>query len=665
MWKDFFEAFCAAGVLFVLLFSPPEIKAQSPVVLSNVDTQYRLDKHISILIDSTDQLTFQDVQTKPFKTNAGNLTFGYLRHNLWLKVSTRNSSPGTQWYLEIPAPFLEYIDFYQKLDSGWQHNLSGYYRPQNIRAVSHTGHALPLTFGLDSTSTVYILITGNSPKTFPLYAQSKEAFHNKVRLEDIGYGVFFGILIVMFFYNLIIYFTLRQINYLLYVCTIVCTFSIFISASGYAGKFLWPNNPDLNFYAGRMSLSLLALFLTPFTYRFLEVPKYSRAMAYLLLSLIPLAIIAAILIATNTLSSAGNNLISFSTVVYILTGIVCRIKGNKNGNFFIAAWIIYLFGGLLLTLRNSGVLDFNFWTTHFVEIGAALETTLIAFALAYQYRALRLAKEDAQALALNLQREANEELELKVAERTEQLSKTNEALSVTLETVRKQSRVIEDKNAELDGFFYRISHDLKGPISSLQGLYYLARMEVKDETALDYMARKNQQVQRLNNIITGLIQLTKLNNSALNLQPIDFHKLIDDCLASYSGLDKINAIEIRKEIEIGVEFHSEWTLLNAIVQNLIENAIKYSSEHTPFMHIQVSRVGNEVIIRVKDNGRGIPKEHHARIFEMFYRATQNTQGTGLGLYILKRSVDRLNGTVEVRSAEGEGTEFVVTLPWQA
>ena len=644
------------------LFCTQHAKAQTPFLLSDKNVQYRLDKNIDVFIDSTNQLPFQVVQTKPFKSSSGNLTFGYLKETIWLKVNTQAASPTTEWYLEIPAPFLEFVDFYQKADSGWQHNLSGYYRPQSIRVISHTSHALPLLFGQDSTSTVYIKIAGQSPKTFPVYVQEKEAFLNQVRLEDIGYGIFFGILIVMFFYNLIIYFTLRQINYLLYVFTIVCTFSIFITVSGYAGKFLWPNNPELNFYAGRMSLPILTLFLVPFTYRFLEVPKYSRVMGYILLSLIPFAIAAAILIATGIMSSAANTLILVSTVVSISTGIVCRIQGNKNATFFIAAWTAYLLGGLLLTLRNSAVLDFNFWTTHFVEIGAALETVLIAFALAYQYSALKLDKEKAQAFAITLQRETNEALELKVRERTEQLSKANHELTLTLDTVKHQSRLIEDKNAELDGFFYRVSHDLKGPISTLQGLYYLSRMEVKDVAALEYLERNNQQVQRLNTIISGLIQLAKLNGQPLNLQPIQFDKLIDDCLASAEDPDKQKTIEVHKKIEPGIKFNSEWTLLNAIVQNLLENAIKYSSEHGPIIQIAVYRNESGVVIQVKDNGPGIPQEHHTRIFEMFYRATNNAQGNGLGLYILKRSVDRLKGTVAVSSQVGEGTEFTVVLP---
>jgi signal transduction histidine kinase len=640
------------------------VQAQSPFLLADGQRTYRVDDHVWVLLDSTHILDIEAVarDASRFRPANGNLKFGYAKQNIWLQIKVQ-ANPATEWFLEIPAPFLEYVDFYQSVNGHWHQTLSGYYRPYSLRAVKHTGHIVPILFGADSTATVYVKIAGASPKTFPVYIHEKEAFYDQVRYEDFGYGTFFGILAVMFFYNLFIFITLRQVNYLLYICTIVCTFLIFGSASGYAGKFLWPENPQVNFYAGRLSLSAISIFLVIFTIRFLEVRQYARVMYYALLALIPLALLAAVLIITNWLSSAGNNLITISTVMYLTTGIICRLQGNKNATYYVAAWAVYLVGGLFLTLRNSGVLPFNFWTTHFVEIGAALETILIAFALADQYRILKQEKENAQAHALQVQRETNELLERNVLARTEELSRANASLSETLETVRMQSRLIESKNAELDGFFYRVSHDLKGPISTLQGLHYLAKLEVKDEHAMDLLNRKNQQVLRLNAIISGLINLTKLHDSARPHQTIDFEKLVDDCLASFNTMEQLPGIAIKKEIQRDLIFYSEWTLINAIIQNLLENAIKYSSNKAPFIHIRIAQAGHELVIDVTDNGAGIAPEHQAKIFDMFYRATANAGGSGLGLYILKRSVDKLLGKIELNSKEGAGSTFTVRLPF--
>jgi signal transduction histidine kinase len=654
-----------AKTLTLLLISTFSF-GQAPYPLTDADAIHRIDKHVEVFVDTSNAADVDDVLAGNFQSHflpsKENLTFGYLKSRIWLKVTTRESASSRQWYLEIPAPFLEYVDFYQHTNDSWRHSTAGYYRAHHLRDVSHTSHVLPLEFADNGISTVYIKIDGHSPKTFPLYIIEKEKFIEKTRHEDLGYGIFFGILFVMFFYNLFIYFTLRQSNYLLYICTIVCTFFIFSSASGYAGKFLWPESPVMNYYAGRLSLGVFAIFLTIFTIRFLEVSRYSKVMYYILLSLIPLAVLSIVLVATETLSSAGNNLISVATVVFMSTVIVCRIRGNKTADYFIAAWTIYLIGGLLLTLRNSGVFDSNFWTTHFVEIGAALETVLIAFALGDRYRRLKREKEEAQALALHLQQEATLKLEGSVKERTEELYSANQELQAILETNKRQTKLIEDKNAELDAFFYRISHDLKGPIASLLGLSELARMEVKDEAARGYLEKQHTQVDRLNNIITGLINLTQLNHADLCKQEIEFEKMIDECIGSFQGIPNFSNITFRRIVEPGIKFQTEWTLLNAILQNLIENAIKYSRRHSPHVEVRVQRENGHVVVEVEDNGQGIAHEHQARIFEMFFRATPNASGRGLGLYILKRSVDKLKGTIDIRSEIGQGSTFTVKLP---
>lgn len=644
------------------VIKPTTIFAQ--IELSDTTGIYRIDQQVEVLIDSTGRLTFDDVTELTFRKSHGYLTFGYLKKPIWIKVKAKSLRPNTRWYLEIPAPFLEYVDFYQRTEAGWHHSRSGYYRAQSERIFPHTNHALPLTFDSAGTTDVYIHITGLSPKTFPLYVMNKEVFHQKTRTDDLWYGIFFGILLIMFFYNFFIYLSLKQLNYLLYMGTIVCTFLIFASASGYGGRFLWPESPHVNFYTGRLSLGVLASVLAIFTIRFLEVRKYTKGMYYALIFLIPLSVLAILLVALKEMPSAGNNLISLCTIMFITTGIVCRIKGNAIASYYIAAWTIYLFGGLLLTLRNSGVLDFNFWTTHFVEIGAAMETSIIAFALGDRYRRYKREKEEIQLQALRIQQNTNELLEKRVKERTEDLIRVNTELHANLATISKQSEIIEAKNAELDGFFYRVSHDLKGPISSLLGLSHLTKLEISDPKALDYFKRQHEQVDRLNQIIRGLINLTRLNNTSLTREKIDFVNLVDTCINSLQGLSKFQKIRFIKDVATGIDYEAEWVMLNAIMQNLIENSIKYSRETDAFVRITIQPQKDSILLEVEDNGLGIPEEHQAKIFEMFYRATDSATGSGLGLYILKRSVERLKGKIEIKSKEGEGSTFTIQLPLQ-
>jgi hypothetical protein len=169
------------------------------------------------------------------------------------------------------------------------------------------------------------------------------------------------------------------------------------------------------------------------------------------------------------------------------------------------------------------------------------------------------------------------------------------------------------------------------------------------------------QVVRMNDIVMGLINLTEIKNTEKLKVVIDFNRLIDECVTSCQYLTNYGKISIEKKIEV-LDFKSEWAIINTILQNLIENAIKYSSDESPFVKIVIRQSSATISILVEDNGQGIEVDHQDNIFKMFYRANNREQGSGLGLYILKRAVERLNGNIEFSSILNVGSSFTVTLP---
>jgi len=230
---------------------------------------------------------------------------------------------------------------------------------------------------------------------------------------------------------------------------------------------------------------------------------------------------------------------------------------------------------------------------------------------------------------------------------------------------RDKTEIIEKKNAELDSFFYRVSHDLKGPIASLLGLNNLVKLEVKDEHAQRYFSMYQTQIMRINNIVMDLIDLTRMNNQEENKVRIDFETLLDECIQSYHYVDNFNSIRFIKKIDKDIEFYSVWAIVNTILQNLVENAIKYASPtKDSFVLVSIRNLGDQIRIDVEDNGIGIQADYQSRVFNMFFRANEHVQGTGLGLYILKRAVERLNGEVRFESDVNSGTKFTVLLPYR-
>ncbi len=237
-----------------------------------------------------------------------------------------------------------------------------------------------------------------------------------------------------------------------------------------------------------------------------------------------------------------------------------------------------------------------------------------------------------------------------------------ETLQMEAKVQRERREIIEAKNDELDSFFYRVSHDLKGPISSLQGLYGLVKIDVTDPVALPYFEMYRSQVNRIHNIVMGLINLTQMKHLEAKKEKIEFYSLLNDCISSYGYLENFKRIKFMIEIQDSIEYYSEWAIINTILQNLIENAIKYSTPDQPYVKVSVTQNNKDVKITVEDNGHGIDPIHQAKIFDMFYRANLGAKGSGLGLYILKRAVERLNGNIELSSRLNKGSVFTVTLP---
>ncbi|MGC4022369.1 MAG: histidine kinase dimerization/phospho-acceptor domain-containing protein [Cyclobacteriaceae bacterium] len=125
---------------------------------------------------------------------------------------------------------------------------------------------------------------------------------------------------------------------------------------------------------------------------------------------------------------------------------------------------------------------------------------------------------------------------------------------------------MENKNAELDSFFYRVSHDLKGPIASLMGLHNLIEQEVTDELSLEYFRMHRSQTNRINKIVMGLIGLTQMKHLQDAKVKINFVSLVDECILSYSYFENFKNIKFIKEIDENLDYASEWAIINTILQ---------------------------------------------------------------------------------------------------
>lgn len=234
-----------------------------------------------------------------------------------------------------------------------------------------------------------------------------------------------------------------------------------------------------------------------------------------------------------------------------------------------------------------------------------------------------------------------------------------------LYTIRRHNTQLQKLNTELDSFVYSTSHDLRAPLMSILGLVNIAKLD-KDPTRLKgYLENIENSVRKLDSFISDIIDYSRNSRLEIIMDKFDIRQDIDDVLNSLSYLDPENHIEIRINIDDDVkEIVTDQRRLNIIISNMISNCFRYHRKDSPdpFIDISVFSKDTEVVFEISDNGQGIKNEHLTKIFDMFYRASENSQGSGLGLYIVKETIDKLGGSIKVESTFDEGTTFIILLP---
>lgn len=237
----------------------------------------------------------------------------------------------------------------------------------------------------------------------------------------------------------------------------------------------------------------------------------------------------------------------------------------------------------------------------------------------------------------------------------------------TKKTEKEKTKAIKDlikSNKELNTFIYKATHDLRGPLSSIMGLTSLANTSENIDKD-SYLKMIAECTHKLDAILLLLIDVMSIKDAEVVYAKIDFKSMVDAIINRLIHINGINRISFKVNIKHPEIFYSSEKILNLMLQNLIENAIKYHnySISDPFVEINISGgINSGIKIEVRDNGVGMPDDVQKKVFEMFYRGHPDSKGSGLGLYIVKNGVDKLEGEIDIKSLEGTGTHLTIMLP---
>lgn len=237
------------------------------------------------------------------------------------------------------------------------------------------------------------------------------------------------------------------------------------------------------------------------------------------------------------------------------------------------------------------------------------------------------------------------------------------AFIIDISDLKKSKEEINKIGQELTTFLYMASHDLKGPLASVIGLTNIARNDIEDLKALEYLNLIQECTMKLDRSLMNFLKIIKIKNYPPEQAAIDFNPLIDEIIESLMHQASFASAEFVVNNNLKTSFHSDPDLIRSIIQNLIENSVKYQTRlRKPIVKIQIDETEEDLVLRVDDNGRGIDEKIKDKIFDIFYRGDISSKGSGLGLYIVKSAVEKFNGTVSVENKAQGGSVFTITLP---
>ena len=242
----------------------------------------------------------------------------------------------------------------------------------------------------------------------------------------------------------------------------------------------------------------------------------------------------------------------------------------------------------------------------------------------------------------------------------------NRAADISSDELFQANVELRLRNEELDRLVYSTSHDLRAPLTSIIGLLRLIEDTEDDNDKKHYLSQIKTSAESLDNFIKSIVQYTHNKKSHPKYERINFDKIIKECINHLDFMPHADKVSKKITIDEDGTFYSDPQRLFNVFSNLISNSIKYfdPQKSKPSLDIKVACNFLQAEIIISDNGLGIKKEYLPRVFEMFYRASVRSKGSGIGLYIVKEILDKLGGSIKVNSELDEWTEFKILIPNQ-
>lgn len=660
---------------FLILFFSDVNAGDHSILIEDYNKSYNPAPHTSYLLDHENHLKIHEILLPEYQEKFTNdqkkiLNFGLNTSTLWLKIVIKNNLDESP-FLCIENPAIDSIEYFLYKNNGLLVHQSVERGKVNVNPKSVKAGSQYIDLQLESNETYicYFKINSHTAQlNLPMSISSLEHHYDMDSYKNLWNGFFYGLILFLFIYNIFLFFSIHDKNYLYYAFFILSVGFHFAMMKGFGFEHLWINYQSythLSPVVGSIAMISCAVFTLHFFKSSTRTPIIHILMQ----------IIIAFYVGISILKFAGYQALSMkllhinvaiAIVLKVALAIVAWVEGFKASKYYLFGWSFFVVGFTLLILRDTGVIETTIYNKHILQFTAMISILSIAFAISKKINIYIERQNEAQKLALSAAIEneklisnQNQLLEDKVNQRTIDLEQS-------ISTLSKQRHDLHEANTFKDKVLSIISHDLKSPLSSLTGMLKLMKLSSitemeRDQVVSNLETALNNTYNLLDNILDWADKHQKNPHEIIAIELNATVKEIFELFTYQAGIKKIR---LNNQIVQGYFVNTNKNMIELVLRNLVSNAIKFTPKNGTIT-ISIQEKFQDLHINVTDTGLGMSRETMENLFRTDVHrttlGTENEKGTGLGLKLCKEFVDKFNGELLVNSKLDTGSTFTVKL----
>jgi len=637
----------------------PDVVTKNTISLSELadhavrpQVWYFEDKEGDTPLDKAQRL-FESGQ---FNITNANFNFGFSDSPYWvyLAFSIEEDKPQFEWkdiLFEFNYPHIDDMQIYRAIgqDKPQLYSSLGDHRPFSERIITDSVFVIPDVIKMNDTYHYWIRIETTSSMMLLISIWDKDNYIEEKNHRLLAFGIYYGILIVMMFYNMFIGFSIKDRSYLYYV-GYIASFTIFQACLfGHAYQYFWPTMPKLNELVLPASVFLCLMFAVSFSRSFLQIDKQHPRINNMLLVMVAFCSVSlmASFFVGYRISILLTVWVGIGAVLSILIAAVnSLVTGFRGAKLFLVAWGTLLFASVVMGLTASGILPANVFTRHVAQVGSALEVILLSLALADRINRIKAEK-----------RFVEKQSKLKLEEKNREL---NHALGLL-----KKSNTLKDE------FLATISHELRTPMNGIEGSLQVIQDGVLDVSVKPHVEAAAQSANRMTQLVDSLLEYSEIQsgNWHLHEQPFVLDRIVEKCEKMIESDCVIKGIEfsVVNNTNLQCQLLGDSLRLHHMLFQLLDNAVKFTHQGSISLTVNSHEIegGYQLGFTVSDTGIGIATDTLKDIFEGFRQMdgsfSRQYGGLGIGLSLCKAIVDRMGGGISVESVLHEGTIFTIAV----